>query len=74
MASLVSLGREEPPHASNETMLLAYPHGLVERFDPAGRFVKPGDIVNGYVVDHFELDESVGAIVAVLRRPFGIPG
>jgi len=68
MASLVSLGYDELPPAWNEQMLLAYPHGLVARFDPAGRFVKPGDLVNGYVVDHFELDEREDKVVAVLRR------
>ena len=68
MASVVSFGYDQLPAAWNEQMLLAYPHGLVARFDPAGRFVKPGDLVNGYVVDHFELDEREDKVVAVLRR------
>ena len=68
MASLGSFEVDELPRAWNEKMLLAYPHGLVARFDPVGRFVKPGDLVNGYVVDHFELDERAEKVVAVLRR------
>ena len=47
-------------------MLLQYPHGMTARFDPRGRFLRPGDVVNGYVVDHFEL--AGFEVVAVLRR------
>ena len=37
-----------------EPLLLLYPHGMPARFDPRGRFLRAGDLVNGYVLDHFE--------------------
>jgi hypothetical protein len=46
--------------------MLLYPHGMTARFDPRGRFLRPGDLVNGYLLDHFEVDDY--DIVAVLRR------
>jgi hypothetical protein len=38
---------------------------MTARFDPCGRFLRAGDLVNGYVVDHFDVDEQ--DVVAVLR-------
>jgi hypothetical protein len=55
----------DAPRAWNDRMLLEYPHGATARFDPRGRFVRAGDVVNGYVVDHLRVDE--GDVVAVLR-------
>jgi hypothetical protein len=53
------------PYAWNERMILRYPHGMEAVYVPRGRFVRPGDLVNGYLVDRFE---RVGeAVVAVLR-------
>jgi hypothetical protein len=46
-------------------MLLLYPHGMKAFFDPRGRFVRPGDLVNGYVIDRFEREGD--EILAVLR-------
>ena len=56
----------EPPSVWREPLLLLYPHGMTARFDPRGRFLRAGDLVNGYLLDHFEVDEY--EIVAVLRR------
>jgi hypothetical protein len=39
---------------------------MTARFDPRGRFLRPGDLVNGYLLDHFEVDDA--DVVAVLRR------
>ena len=55
----------EPPRAWNDAMLLVYPNGGAARFDPRGRFYRAGDMLNGFVVDRFELDGD--AVVAVLR-------
>jgi hypothetical protein len=56
----------EPPRVWREPLLLHYPHGMKARFDPRGRFLRPGDLVNGYLIDHFEVDAL--EVVAVLRR------
>jgi hypothetical protein len=56
----------EPPSVWREPLLLLYPHGMTARFDPRGRFLRAGDLVNGYLLNHFEVDEY--EIVAVLRR------
>ena len=48
-----------------DPLLLLYPHGMTARFDPRGRFLRAGDLVNGYIVDHFDVDEQ--DVVAVLR-------
>ena len=56
----------EPPTVWREPLVLLYPHGMTARFDPRGRFLRPGDFVNGYLLDHFEVDET--EVVAVLRR------
>lgn len=54
-----------PPHAWREPMLLVYPNGGSARFDPRDRFFRPGDLLNGYVIDRFELDDET--VVAYLR-------
>jgi len=46
-------------------MLLVYPNGGSARFDPRDRFFRPGDLLNGYVIDRFELDDET--VVAYLR-------
>jgi hypothetical protein len=46
-------------------MLLRYPHGMEAFFVPRGRFVRAGDLVNGYVVDRLEREGET--VVAVLR-------
>ena len=46
----------EPPQVWREPLLLQYPHGMTARFDPRGRFLRPGDLVNGYLIDHFDVD------------------
>ena len=56
----------EPPPAWREPMVLVYPHGVTARFDPAGRFFRPGDLLNGYVVDRFEIE---GETVLTHLRP-----
>jgi hypothetical protein len=56
----------EPPSVWREPLKLLYPHGMTARFDPRGRFLRAGDLVNGYLLDHFEVDEY--EVVAVLRR------
>ena len=55
----------EPPQAWREPMLLVYPNGATARFDPRDRFVHSGDLLNGYVVDRFEVDGE--AVLAFLR-------
>ena len=53
-----------PPSAYREPMLLIYPHGMTAQFDPCGRYLRPGDLVNGYVLDRFEVeDETVRAVL-----------
>ena len=47
-------------------MLLVYPHGMTAQFDPRGRYLRPGDLLNGYVLDRFEVED--GVVLAVLRR------
>jgi hypothetical protein len=64
--SLHWIAAQEPPPVWREPLLLQYPHGMTARFDPRGRFLRPGDLVNGYLLDHFEVDDL--GIVAVLRR------
>ena len=56
----------DAPPVWREPCVLLYPHGMTARFDPRGRFLRPGDLVNGYLLDHFEVDEY--DVVAVLRR------
>jgi hypothetical protein len=57
---------KEPPEVWRDPLLLRYPHGMTARFDPRGRFLRPGDVVNGYLLDHFDVEEQ--EVVAVLRR------
>ena len=64
--SIHSVAPAEPPQVWREPLLLQYPHGMTARFDPRGRFLRPGDLVNGYLIDHFEVDAL--EVVAVLRR------
>jgi len=56
---------KEAPSVWRDPLLLLYPHGMAARFDPRGRFLRAGDLVNGYFVDHFDVDEQ--DVVAVLR-------
>ena len=58
-------GPKDVPSVWRDPLLLLYPHGMTARFDPRGRFLRAGDLVNGYVVDHFDVDEQ--DVVAVLR-------
>jgi hypothetical protein len=55
-----------PPLAYREPMLLVYPHGMTAQFDPRDRYLRAGDLVNGYVLDRFEVEGEM--ILAVLRR------
>lgn len=55
----------EPPRVWREPMILRYPNGGLARFDPRGRFFRAGDVVNGCVLDRFEVERE--HIVAVLR-------
>jgi hypothetical protein len=55
-----------PPLAYRDTMLLVYPHGMTAQFDPRGRYLRAGDLVNGYVLDRFEVEDE--RVLAVLRR------
>lgn len=55
-----------PPYAYRDPMLLVYPHGMTAQFDPRGRYLRAGDLVNGYVLDRFEVEGE--KILAVLRR------
>ena len=64
--TLHPVASHEPPPVWREPLLLQYPHGMTARFDPRGRFLRPGDLVNGYLIDHFEIDAY--DVVAVLRR------
>jgi hypothetical protein len=66
MSTLSWLAPKEPPTVWREPLLLLYPHGMTARFDPRGRFLRAGDLVNGYDLYHFDVDEQ--EIVAVLRR------
>jgi hypothetical protein len=61
-----SIAPPEPPTVWREPLVLLYPHGMTARFDPCGRFLRSGDLVNGYLLDHFDVDEF--DVVAVLRR------
>ena len=56
----------EPPQTCREPMLLVYPHGMTAQFDPCGRYFRAGDLVNGYVLDRFEVEDD--QVLAVLRR------
>jgi hypothetical protein len=60
------LAPAHPPAAYREPMLLIYPHGMTAQFDPCGRYLRAGDLVNGYVLDRFEVEDET--ILAVLRR------
>ena len=53
------------PEVWRDRLVLLYPHGMKAAYDPRGRFLRPGDIVNGYVLDRFEVERE--AVVAVLR-------
>jgi hypothetical protein len=55
----------QPPDAWREPMLLVYPNGATASFDPRGRFFRGGDLLNGFVLDRFELDGE--RVVAFLR-------
>jgi len=61
-----TLAPPEPPLTYREPMLLVYPHGMTAQFDPRGRYLRAGDLVNGYVLDRFEVEDE--KILAVLRR------
>jgi hypothetical protein len=65
MSLLSSAAPKEAPSVWRDPLLLLYPHGMAARFDPRGRFLRAGDLVNGYIVDHFDVDEQ--DVVAVLR-------
>jgi hypothetical protein len=65
MNAVVAAASPEPPRAWHDRMLVAYPNGGKVAFDPCGRFYRPGDFLNGYVVDRFELDGE--RVVAILR-------
>ena len=54
------------PLAYRDPMLLVYPHGMTAQFDPRGRYLRAGDLVNGYVLDRFEVEGE--QVLAVLRR------
>ena len=47
-------------------MLLVYPNGVSARFDPRDRFLRAGDLVNGFAIDRFEIDGEI--VLAHLRR------
>jgi hypothetical protein len=61
-----ALAPPHPPAAYREPMLLIYPHGMTAQFDPRGRYLRAGDLVNGYVLDRFEVEEN--QVRAVLSR------
>jgi hypothetical protein len=61
-----SLASAEPPLTCRDQMLLVYPHGMTAQFDPCGRYLRAGDLVNGYVLDRFEVEDE--KVLAVLRR------
>ena len=65
MPELASVPPLEPPRAWREPMLLVYPNGGTALFDPRDRFFRAGDLLNGYVIDHFEVDDEV--VLAFLR-------
>ena len=56
---------DAPPTVWRDRLVLVYPHGMRAAFDPRGRFLRPGDLVNGYVLDRFE--RELEDVVAVLR-------
>jgi hypothetical protein len=56
----------EVPWAWRDAMLLVYPHGMTAEFDPRGRYLRAGDLVNGYLLDRFEVDGE--RVVGILRR------
>jgi hypothetical protein len=55
----------DPPLAWREPMLLVYPNAVTARFDPRDRFFRPGDVLNGYVIDRFEVEGEL--VLAHLR-------
>ena len=55
----------EPPPAWRERMQLVYPNGGSAHFDPRDRFFRPGDVLNGYVIDRFEVEGET--VLAFLR-------
>ena len=61
-----TLATQEPPLTCREPMVLVYPHGMTAQFDPRGRYLRAGDLVNGYVLDRFEVEDE--KVLAVLRR------
>jgi hypothetical protein len=61
-----AVARPEPPLTYRDPMLLVYPHGMTAQFDPGGRYLRAGDLVNGYVLDRFEVEDE--QVRAVLRR------
>jgi hypothetical protein len=65
VSALLATPPEDPPTVWREPLVLVYPHGMTARFDPRGRFLRAGDLVNGYLLDHFDVDEQ--EVVAVLR-------
>jgi hypothetical protein len=60
------LAQPEVPFTWRDQMLLVYPHGMAAEYDPNGRYLRAGDLVNGYVLDRFELEGE--RVVAILRR------
>jgi len=46
-------------------MQLVYPNGGSAHFDPRDRFFRPGDVLNGYVIDRFEVEGET--VLAFLR-------
>ena len=65
MQEIVALPREAP-WTWRDAMLLLYPHGMTAEFDPKGRYLRAGDLVNGYVLDRFEFDGE--RVVGILSR------
>ena len=65
MTATLAQATPEPPRAWNERMLVAYPNGGKVPYDPCGRFYRAGDVLNGYVVDRFEVEGD--RVVAILR-------
>jgi hypothetical protein len=61
-----ALATPEPPLTYRDPMVLVYPHGMAAQFDPRGRYLRAGDLVNGYVLDRFEVEDN--QVLAVLRR------
>jgi len=48
-------------------MRLVYPNGATAHFDPRNRFFRPGDLLNGYVIDRFECEDEGEGVLAFLR-------